>query len=92
MRIILGLIGILVSAAVVWPLASYGTLDPCRILAKEMARDTYEQVAKAVGAEPGETPEAAESMARMVTSRYSEGQCLSRLKDRWLGLDDEASR
>ncbi len=87
MRIILGLIVILVAALFVWPLVSYGTLDPCRILAKDMARDTYEQMANAVGAEPGKTPEAAESMARMVTSQYSEGRCLSRLKDRWLGLE-----
>lgn len=87
MRITLGSIVLVVAIAVVWPLVSYGTLDPCRILAKGMARDTYEQMAKAVGAEPGKTPEAAESMARMVTSQYSEGECISRLKDRWLGID-----
>lgn len=91
MRIILGLIVILVLGLVVWPLLAYGTLDPCRILAKDMARDTYTQMSRAIGAEPGKTPEAAESVARMVTSQYSEGECVSHLKDRWLGLEKPAS-
>jgi hypothetical protein len=90
MRIVIGLIVALVVVLVLWPLASYGTLDPCRILAKDMARDAYTQMAKAVGAEPGKTPEAAENMARMVTSQYSEGECLSRLKDRWFGVEKPA--
>lgn len=87
MRIILGLIVVVVLAVIVVPFLRYGTLDPCRILAKDMARDAYSQMAKAVGAEPGKTPEAAENMARMVTSQYSEGECVSKLKDRWLGLE-----
>jgi len=90
MRIILGLIVALVLLVVVLPFARYGTLDPCRILAKDMARDAYTKMAEAVGTEPGKTPEAAESMARVVTSQYSEGQCVSKLKDRWLGLGEPA--
>lgn len=88
MRIVLGLIVAFVVLLVVVPLLRYGTVDPCRILAKDMARDAYTQMAKAVGAEPGKTPEAAENMARMITSQYSEGECVSRLKDRWLGIEE----
>lgn len=90
MRIVLGLIVVLVVLLIATPLLRYGTLDPCRILAKDMARDAYSQMARAVGAEPGETPQAAENMARMMTSQYSEGECVSRLKDRWLGLEQPA--
>jgi len=91
MRIVLGLIVALVVLLIATPLLRYGTLDPCRILAKDMARDAYSQMARAVGAEPGETPQAAENMARMMTSQYSEGECVSRLKDRWLGLEQPAN-
>ncbi|HUD52609.1 hypothetical protein [Parvibaculum sp.] len=91
MRIVLGLIVVLVVLLIATPLLRYGTLDPCRILAKDMARDAYSQMARAVGAEPGETPQAAENMARMMTSQYSEGECVSRLKDRWLGLEQPAN-
>ncbi len=90
MRIILGLIVVLLVAAIATPLVRYGTLDPCRILAKDLARDAYSQVAKAMGAEPGKTPEAAENIARAMTSQYSEGECVSRLKDRWFGVEKPA--
>ncbi|KAB7741640.1 hypothetical protein F2P47_04350 [Parvibaculum sedimenti] len=90
MRIILGLIIVLLIAAIGTPLVRYGTLDPCRILAKDLARESYSKVAKAMGVEPGETPEAAESLARAMTSQYSEGECVSRLKDRWFGVEKPA--
>lgn len=86
MRIILGLIALIVATLVIWPLATYGTLDPCRMLAKDMAREAYSKMAEAMGAEPGKTPEAAERLALMATSQYSERECLTQLKDRWLGI------
>ncbi|MGV8996351.1 MAG: hypothetical protein ACOH12_05345 [Parvibaculaceae bacterium] len=70
----------------------YGTVDPCRMLAKDMADDGYGQVAKAMGMEPGDTPESAFAMARMVTSQYSQKDCVMQLKDRWLGLKAEAPK
>lgn len=85
-NIILGLIGLFVLLFIVLPVVRYRTVDPCRMLAKEIADENYRSVAKAIGAEPGETPEAAQSMARMVTSQYSEGECVMKLKDRWLGI------
>ena len=88
MRIILGLIIVLLVAAIATPLIRYGTLDPCRMLAKDLARDAYSQVATALGAEPGKTPEAAENIARAMTSQYSEGECVSRLVDRWFGVQE----
>ncbi|HEX7777448.1 MAG TPA: hypothetical protein VF449_13065 [Parvibaculum sp.] len=90
MRIILGLIVLFVVLAIATPIVKYGTTDPCRMLAKDMAHEGYAKVANAVGADPDKTPEAAESMARMMTSQYSEGTCMSKLKDRWLGIGDSA--
>jgi hypothetical protein len=85
-NIIFGLIGLFVLLFVVLPIVRYRTVDPCRMLAKEIAQENYGSIAKAIGAEPGETPEAAQSMARMLTSQYSEGECVMKLKDRWLGI------
>ena len=85
-NIIYGLIGLFVLLFVVLPIVRYRTVDPCRMLAKEIADENYRSIAKAMGAEPGQTPEAADSMARMVTSQYSEGECIMKLKDRWLGI------
>ena len=85
-NIIFGLIGLFVLLFIVLPVVRYRTVDPFRMLAKEIADENYRSVAKAIGTEPGETPEAAQSMARMVTSQYSEGECVMKLKDRWLGI------
>lgn len=92
MRFILGLIVLFAVLIVATPVIKYGTTDPCRMLAKDMAHEGYAKVANAVGADPDKTPEAAESMARMVTSQYSEGTCISKLKDRWLGIGDSAAQ
>ena len=86
MRIIYGLIGLFFMLFVVLPVVRYRTADPCRMLAKEIADENYRTVANAVGAEPGETPEAALAMARVMTSQYSQGECIMQLKDRWLGI------
>lgn len=69
--------------------ACYGTLDPCRMLAKDLADESYRNLAGSVGAEPGKTPEAAEALGRVMVSQYSQGECVMKLKDRWLGLNDQ---
>jgi hypothetical protein len=86
MRVIYGLIGLIVLLFIVLPVVRYRTADPCRMLAQDIAAENYQQFASAVGAEPGETPEAAEAMARMLTSQYSQTECVMKLKDRWLGI------
>lgn len=91
MRVIYGLIGLLVLLFVVLPIVRYRTADPCRMLAQDIATDNYRKFANAVGAEPGETPEAAQAMARMMTSQYSQGECIMKLKDRWLGIAESSN-
>jgi hypothetical protein len=87
MRVVLGLVATLIALIVIVPAIRYGTLDPCRMLAKDMADESYARLAGVIGATPGKTPEAAETMGRMATSQYSQGECIMRLKDRWLGLE-----
>lgn len=84
--IIYRLIGLFIIVFVVLPIVNYRTIDPCRMLAQEIANENYGSIAKAIGAEPGKTPEAAQSMARMVTSQYSTGECVMKLKDYWIKL------
>lgn len=65
-------------------LAYYGTLDPCRMLAHEMARDTLAPVAEIFGENPDEVPESAERSMRMITSQYSAGTCTRKLWSYWM--------
>ncbi|HEY4345455.1 MAG TPA: hypothetical protein VGN05_13980 [Parvibaculum sp.] len=90
MRVVVWLIVVGIVAVVVVPVACYGTVDPCRMLAKSIADEGYQNLANAVGAKPGKTPEAAETLGRMMVSQYSQGECVMKLKDRWLGLDKPA--
>lgn len=92
LRIVLGLIVIAAALALAIPLVRYGTLDPCRMLAKDMAHDMYAPLARAAGTDPGDVPEPVERSARLLTSQYSQGTCLAKLKDRWLGLEDNAAQ
>ena len=87
MRVVIGLIIVALIALVAAPIAYYGAADPCRMLAKSIADEEYAKLSKAFGTEPGKTPEAIQTLARMGVSQYSEGECVMRLKDRWLGLD-----
>ncbi len=81
---------LIVIVAIAAPVLKYGTADPCRMLAQDIADESYGQIAEALGAEPGETPETAYAMARMMTSQSTQSECVMRLKDRWLGLDSDA--
>lgn len=90
MRFLFGSILLAVIVAVGAVLFQYGTLDPCRMLAQDMADESYGQIASVIGVEPGATPESAHSMARMVASQYTQKECMTQLKDRWLGLNKPA--
>ncbi|MDO8289764.1 MAG: hypothetical protein Q7T44_11145 [Parvibaculum sp.] len=90
MRFIFGSVLLVVIVAVGTILFQYGTLDPCRMLAQDLADEGYGQIASVIGVEPGETPESAHSMARMMTSQYTQKECMTKLKDRWLGLEKPA--
>lgn len=92
MRVAVVAVVVGIVAVVVGPVAYYGTVDPCRMLAKSLADEGYRNLANAVGAEPGKTPEAALSLGRMMVSQYSEMDCAMKLKDRWLGLDKPAAQ
>ena len=86
MRLIIGLVVLIIIVAIAAPMVRYGTADPCRMLAQDIADDSYGQIAKAMG----ETPEAAYAMARMMTSGSTQTDCVMQLKDRWLGLNADA--
>lgn len=82
MRIILGLI-LLVAIAAAIPVVYYGEVDPCRMLAKDMAHEAYGPLADLVGNDPDEVPEAMESSMRLVTSQMSARECSDKLWERW---------
>ena len=69
-------------------LVQYGTVDPCRMLAQEMARDTLGPVARALGNDPDEVPESAERSMRLITSQYSAQTCAKKLWGRWTDSED----
>lgn len=87
MRVVIGLIVVVLIALVATPIVYYGAADPCRMLAKSIADEEYGKLAKAFGAEPGETPEAVQTLGRMSVSQYSQGECVMKLKDRWFAFD-----
>ncbi|MES1991036.1 MAG: hypothetical protein V4441_08805 [Pseudomonadota bacterium] len=89
MRTVIGLIVLVLAVLTGLTVWHYGTLDPCRMLAQDLADDGYGQVAKAMGMEPGETPDSALAMARMVTSQYTQSECVWKLRDRWFGIKPE---
>lgn len=82
MRIILGLI-LLVAIAAAIPVVYYGEVDPCRMLAKDMAHEAYGPLADLVGNDPDEVPEAMVSSMRLVTSQMTARECSDKLWERW---------
>ena len=87
MRAVIGLIAVLVVAALLAPVVYYGTADPCRMLAQEMAADTYGQVAKTLGGDPDDVPDSVVRSMRLVTSQMTGRECTGKLWDRWFGSE-----
>lgn len=87
MRLALRMLVVLIAVVLMATLYRYGTLDPCRMLAKDLATDSYASMTAAIGIDPGSTPDAVETLTRMATSQLSQGECVMRLKDRWLGIE-----
>ncbi|ABS62488.1 hypothetical protein Plav_0865 [Parvibaculum lavamentivorans DS-1] len=83
MRLILGLILLAVLALAVAPVVYYGTADPCRMLAADMAHEAYGPLAELVGNDPDKVPESMERSMRMVTSQMSSRDCAEKLWQRW---------
>jgi deoxycytidylate deaminase len=83
MRLIFGLIALILIVLVAAPVIRYGTADPCRMLAQDIADESYGQIADVLGVEKSETPEGAKAMARMMTSNHTQSECVSQLSDRW---------
>ena len=64
----------------------YGSVEPCRMLARELSRDTIRDVSEAFGTTEESLEmwdETAEQTFRIITSQYSSGQCFDRLSDIW---------
>ncbi|TDI62477.1 MAG: hypothetical protein E2O89_07605 [Alphaproteobacteria bacterium] len=64
----------------------YGTLDPCRILATELSKETIEDISKMFGGDGsslGQVDHTIEGTYRLITSQYSSGECVERLGDIW---------
>ena len=87
MRAVIGLIAILIVAALLAPILYYGTADPCRMLAQEMAADTYGPMAKTLGGDPEDVPEGVVRSMRLVTSQMSGRECSEKLWGRWFGSE-----
>lgn len=83
MRFVFGLILLALVAVVAVPAIYYGTLDPCRMLAKDMAHEAYGPLAELVGNDPDEVPESMERSMRMVTSQMTARSCAEKLWQRW---------
>ncbi|MFA7638525.1 MAG: hypothetical protein WCY02_04360 [Parvibaculum sp.] len=83
MRLILGLIVIAIVAVIAFPVIWYGEVDPCRMLAKEMAHEAYGPLAELVGNDPDDVPSSMESSMRLVTSQMGGRECVDALRDRW---------
>ena len=74
MRTLISMIALLVVAAGGLFYGNYGTLDPCRALASEMAGDTLGGIA--------------ERPMRLLTSQYTSSECAESLWERWIDFDD----
>ena len=85
MRAVIGLVIVLIVAAVLAPVVYYGTTDPCRMLAQEMAADAYKPMAKTLGGDPNDVPDSVERPMRLITSQMSGRECSEKLWDRWFG-------
>lgn len=82
MRVIIGLI-LLVLIVLAIPVVYYGEVDPCRMLAKDMAHEAYGPLAELVGNDPDDVPPAMVSSMRMVTSQMTARECSERLWESW---------
>ena len=83
MKSIVFVLAILVAAALGGALYVYGTVDPCRMLAQDMARDSVGPLAEAFGGSRDDLPEGVEKMMRALTSQYDTSTCASKLRDGW---------
>lgn len=83
MKSIVFVLAILVAAALGGALYVYGTVDPCRMLAQDMARDSVGPLAEAFGGSRDDLPEGVEKMMRALTSQYDTSTCASKLWDGW---------
>ena len=70
MRVILGLVLLAVIVLSI-PVVYYGEVDPCRMLARDMAHEAYGPLAELVGNDPDEVPPAMENSMRLVTSQMT---------------------
>jgi hypothetical protein len=82
MRVIIGLI-LLVLIVLAIPVVYYGEVDPCRMLAKDMAHEAYGPLAELVGNDPDDVPPAMVSSMRMVTSQMTARECSEKLWESW---------
>ncbi len=65
-------------------MAIYGTVEPCRILAKEMSADTVNSLNELLGEGfVDDQGSAVESIFRALTSQYTSGECLQELGETW---------
>ncbi len=66
--------------------AVYGSVEPCRMLASEMSRDTLRDVSEAFGTSEESLEvwnETARQSFRLITSQYSSGECFDQLTQAW---------
>ena len=85
-RNLLALFGVLVIIGAGTAYAMYGTVEPCRILAKERSEQTIKGVSEAFGGNGeslGSMDDIVESTFLALTSQYSSEECGQALVDNW---------
>lgn len=76
MRNLIAILLVLIAVALGVIYASYGQVDPCRVLAVERARRTAAHSGLPIG-------DAMEHWSRIETSQLSTGECASQLLNSW---------
>lgn len=85
-RNLLALFGVLIIVGAGTAYAMYGTVEPCRILAKERSDQTIRGVSEAFGGDGeslGSMDEIVENTFMALTSQYSSEECGQELIDGW---------
>jgi hypothetical protein len=72
-RLLIGLLPTAVIIGIIALVVNYKTIYPCEMLAQDMASESSVPFAS--------------SFVHLVTDRYTQKECVVKLKDRWLGLD-----
>ena len=84
MKTIFGVFLVVVLGVAGWLFFEYGSLEPCRMLAKDMSEDTVVPFVDALGLDTEQASKDGEAFFRLLTSQYDSMTCADMLVERWL--------